>query len=111
MFDLEFFIRSGSLLLKFDIGLDLLKHFLELRYIPLLQICHDLILSPNEYECEDFGVPEVEIGLDHFYLEFTQAFLDNPSERAIVWVIVPLLFDVTITVIYIGFIRCLYVLC
>ena len=68
-------------------------------------------MSAKENESDNFYVIKLKVGLDHFDLEFTQAFLNNPSERAIVWVLVPLLADVTDTVISLEFIRCLNVLC
>ena len=91
--------------------LNLLNHLFELKLLVRIKLRSKFVLSAKENESENSCVIPLKVGLDHFDLEFTQAFLNNPSERAIVWVLVPLLADVTDTVISLEFIRCLNVLC
>ena len=68
-------------------------------------------MSAKENEPEDFGVIKVKVGLDHWHREFTETFLDNPSERAIVRVLPLLLAVVAVTIISLDIMRCNYLLC
>lgn len=69
-------------------------------------------MSAKENESENFGIIKAKVGLDHYHREFAEALLDNPSERAIVWVRgLPLLADAAVTLISIDIMRCENVLC
>ena len=68
--------------------LNILNHFLiHGSEFVLTKLLHNLVTSEKEYESENFGMVKVKVGLDHRHCESTEAFLDNPSERAIVWVL------------------------
>ena len=79
--------------------LNLLNHLIELELLVRIKLYSNFTLSAKENESEDFCVIPFKVGLDHCHLEFTQAFLDNPSQRAIVRVLDPLLADIALTAI------------
>ncbi len=68
-------------------------------------------MSAKENEPENFDVIKAKVLLDHCHCEFTETFLDNPSERAIVRVLPLLLAVVAVTLISIDIIICNILLC
>ena len=68
-------------------------------------------MPAKENEPENFGVIKAKVLLDHCHREFTETLLENPSERAIVRVLLPLLAVEVVTLISIDIIICNIVLC
>ena len=84
-----------------------MDHLLILGSLVRIQLSHQLFLSAKENESENFGVIKAEVHIDHNQREFTEALLDNPSERAIVWVRgLPLPADAAVTLFSIDIMRC-----